>query len=123
VQLTNDIVRARYRESLSEAKLVKPGAVEKYEFSGFTFVSRQMAKGSRVRLVVSSMNSRNLEKNYNSGGIIAEETAKDAKTAHVILYHDATHGSYLELPIGKGEGVWLLRFAWGQPRWLPPKPD
>ena len=101
VQLTTDIVRARYRESLSEAKLVKPGAVEEYEFSGFTFVSRQMAKGSRVRLVVSSVNSRNLETNYNSGGVIAEETAKDAKTAHVSLYHDATHGSYLELPIGK----------------------
>lgn len=101
VQLTTDIVRARYRDSLSEAKLVKPGVVEKYEFSGFTFVSRQMVKGSRVRLVVSSVNSRNLEKNYNSGGVVAEETAKEAKTAHVSLYHDAAHGSYLELPIGK----------------------
>jgi uncharacterized protein len=101
VQLTTDLMRARYRESLSEAKLVKPGMVEKYEFSGFMFVSRQLAKASRVRLVVAAPNSRNVEKNYNSGGIVADESAKDAKTAHVTLYHDAEHGSYLELPIGK----------------------
>jgi hypothetical protein len=42
-----------------------------------------------------------LEKNYNSGGVVAEESGKDAKTAHVTLYHDAQRASYLELPIGK----------------------
>jgi len=101
VQLTSDLMRARYRESMSEAKLVKPGAVEKYDFSGFTFFSRQLAKGSRLRLLIASPNTRNLEKNYNSGGVVAEESGKDAKTAHVKLFHDAEHASYLELPIGK----------------------
>jgi hypothetical protein len=50
-------------------------------------------------LVVSAPNSPSVEKNYNSGGVVAEETAKDAKTAHVRVLHDATHGSALKLPI------------------------
>jgi len=99
VQLTGDILRARYRESLSQEKLVKPGEVNEYIFDGFTFFSRRIAKGSRLRLVVSSPNSIYLEKNYNSGGVVADETAKDARTAHVTVYHDAQHPSRLELPL------------------------
>ena len=36
-----------------------------------------------------------------SGGVVASETAKDARTAHVVLYHDAEHPSALEIPIVK----------------------
>ena len=42
-----------------------------------------------------------LEKNYNSGGVVAQESAKDARTAHITLYHDAQHPSFLELPISE----------------------
>ena len=101
VVLSGDLLRARYRESLSQAKLVKPGTIERYEFPRFTWFSRRIAKGSRIRLVVDSPNSRQLEKNYNSGGVVAEETAKDAHTAHITIYHDAEHASYLELPVGE----------------------
>jgi uncharacterized protein len=72
---------------------------ERYVFDGFTFFSRRIAKGSRLRLVLNCPNTIYLEKNYNSGGVVAEETAKDARTAHVTVYHDATHASRLELPI------------------------
>ena len=33
------------------------------------------------------------------GGVVADEMAKDARTAHVTLYHDAEHPSALEIPI------------------------
>jgi putative CocE/NonD family hydrolase len=99
VQLTSDSIRARYRESLSQEKLAKPGEINQYVFDGFTFFSRRIAKGSRLRLVLSCPNTIYLEKNYNSGGIVAEETAKDARTVHVTVYHDASHSSRLELPI------------------------
>ena len=99
VELTSDNIRARYRESLSQEKLVKPGEVNFYVFDGFTFFSRQIAKGSRLRLVLNCPNSIYVEKNYNSGGVVAEGTAKDAKTAHITVYHDAAHPSRLELPI------------------------
>ena len=99
VELTGDLIRARYRESLAQEKFVKPGEVNQYVFDGFTFFSRRIAKGSRLRLVLNCPNSIYLEKNYNSDGVVAEETAKDARTAHVTVYHDASHPSRLELPI------------------------
>ena len=99
VQLTGDALRARYRDSLTQAKPVKQGEIQEYVFDGFTFFSRRIAKGSRLRLVLTCPNSIYLEKNYNSGGVVAEETAKDARTAKVTVYHDAAHPSHLELPI------------------------
>ncbi|MGB2602691.1 MAG: CocE/NonD family hydrolase, partial [Candidatus Sulfotelmatobacter sp.] len=99
VQLTSDNIRARYHESLSQEKLAKPGEINQYVFDGFTFFSRRIAKGSRLRLVLNCPNTIYLEKNYNSGGVVADETAKDAHTAHVTVHHDATHPSRLELPV------------------------
>jgi predicted acyl esterase len=94
-------MRARYRESLREEKLVPIGKPEKYVFDNFTFFSRRIAAGSRLRLVVQSLNSAGAEKNYNSGGVVAKETGKDAKTAHIKLLHDAERPSMLELPVVK----------------------
>ncbi len=101
IALTGDQLRARYRDSATSEKLVKPGEINRYEFSGFTFFSRRIAKGSRLRLVLTSPNSVYAEKNYNSGGVVAEETGKDARTAHITLYHDRDHPSSLELPVVK----------------------
>jgi putative CocE/NonD family hydrolase len=99
ILLTQDMMRARYRESLREEKLVEPGKINRYEFDGFFFFSRQIAKGSRLRLVIRAPNSIYWQKNYNSGGEVAAESGKDARTAHITLHHDAEHPSYLELPI------------------------
>lgn len=101
VALTGSTMRARYRESLREEKLVPVGKPEKYLFDNFTFFSRRMAAGSRLRLVVQSLNSATAEKNYNSGGVVAKETGKDARTAHIKLLHDTEHPSMLELPVVK----------------------
>src|SRR2546429_6413849 len=101
VSLTSATMRARYRESVRDAKLVPAGATEEYVFDNFTFFSRRIAEGSRLRLIVSSINSTGTEKNYNSGGVVAAETGKDAKTAHISLIHDSAHPSRLELPIVK----------------------
>jgi putative CocE/NonD family hydrolase len=101
VLLTGNAMRARYRESLRKPSPVASGQIVKYEFRGFTFFSRRIAKGSRLRLMLRSPNSIQVEKNYNSGGAVANESGKDARTAHIALYHDAEHASYLELP-----GTW-----------------
>jgi putative CocE/NonD family hydrolase len=98
VALTEDRMRARYRESLRKEQLAKPGEVNRYEFQSFNWFARRLEKGSRLRLVFYSPNSRYWEKNYNSGGEVADESRKDARTAHVTLYQDADHPSYLEVP-------------------------
>lgn len=102
VLLTADALRARYRESTRKPVLVEPGRIVKYEFRSFTFFARRIAKGSRLRLMLHSPNSIQMEKNYNSGGAVASESGKDARTAHIALYHDAGHASFLELPISSG---------------------
>jgi len=101
VQLTSAAMRARYRDSLREAKPVPAGTPQKYLFDTFTFFSRQIAKGSRLRLVVGSVNTPGTEKNYNGGGVVSKEMGKDAKTAHIQLLHDPDHRSVLELPVVK----------------------
>jgi putative CocE/NonD family hydrolase len=98
-RLTQDLMRARFRRSLREPELVTPGEVNRYIFDGFYFFSRRVAEGSRLRLVFRSPNSILLQKNYNSGGVVAQESAADARTARVTLYHDTEHPSFLELPV------------------------
>jgi len=99
VMLAEDFLRARLRESRRAPKLVKPGEVLEYRFDRFNYFSRQLAEGSRLRLLIKSPNSIALQKNYNSGGVVAEESGNDARTAHIKLYHDEEHRSYLDLPI------------------------
>lgn len=103
--LSMDLLRARHRTSLREAVLAKPGAVERYDFARFAFIARRVAKGSRLRLVLGPMNSRYMEKNYNSGGDVAAETGKEARTVTVTLYHDSAHPSALNLPIAAPIGT------------------
>ncbi len=79
--------------------MVQPGEINRYEFNSFMFFSRRIAKGSRLRLLLRSPNPIMSQKNYNSGGVVAEESGKDARTAHITLYHDAEHLSFLELPV------------------------
>ena len=101
IVLWSDIRRLRYRESLREAKLVKPGEIVRCDFNPGLFVARRLMKGSRIRLVISSPNSILWQKNYNSGGVVADETAKDARTALVNVYHDPEHASAIQLRIGE----------------------
>jgi hypothetical protein len=99
IRLWSHTCRLRYRESLSKGKLVRPGEIVACDLAPGLFVARRLMKGSRLRLVVSSPNTIWAEKNYNSGGVVSEETAKDARTAHVRIYHDAEHASILQLPL------------------------
>jgi uncharacterized protein len=101
IVLAHEYLRARYRESFEKEKLVVPGEITRYEFTGFNWFSRRIEKGSRLRLFVTCPNDKDLEKNYNSGGVVADESGKDARTAHITLYHDSQHQSVLELPIGR----------------------
>ncbi len=99
IALLSDTRRLRYRESLREGKLVKPGEIVSCDFNPGLFVARRLMKGSRLRLVVTAVNSISWQKNYCSGGVVAEETAKDAHTCHVQIYHDAAHASAIQLPL------------------------
>ncbi len=101
IALTSDAIRARYRENAREPKLVATRAPQRYDFEHFTFVSRQVGKGSRLRLTIAPINSIFSEKNYNAAKPVAEQSMSDARTVTVTLYHDRTHPSALSVPLGQ----------------------
>jgi uncharacterized protein len=101
IALTSDLLRARYRESRREPKLVATHAAQRYDFDSFTFVSRQIGKGSRLRLALSPINSIFSEKNYNASTPVSEQSMKDARPVTVTLFHDRAHPSALYVPFGQ----------------------
>jgi uncharacterized protein len=103
ILLTSDLLRARYRESWREPKLITTHAPLLYDFERFTFTSRRIAKGSRLRLTISALNSISQEKNYNAAGDVSAESMKDARSVTVTLYHDRAHPSALYVPVGRPE--------------------
>jgi putative CocE/NonD family hydrolase len=105
VPLSGDMLRARYRESGRTEHLVRTREPLRYEFNRFTFASRLVARGSRIALVLSAANSIGDEKNYNAGGIVADESAGDARPVTVRLYHDARRPSALYMPVAAAEAA------------------
>lgn len=105
ILLAEDRMRARYRVSLKQETPPPLGKVCEYDFATFPFISTQIAKGSRLRLVLKAPNSIFWEKNYNSGGVVAEESGADARVAHITLVHDRVHPSVLEIPVVKKKSV------------------
>jgi uncharacterized protein len=101
IALTSDLMRARYRESWREPKLVATHAAQRYDFDRFTFVSRQIGKGSRLRLTIAPINSIFSEKNYNASNPVSEQSMKDARPVTVTLFHDRAHPSALYVPFGQ----------------------
>ncbi len=100
VLLSTDTMRARYRESAREERLVSTRDPLRYDFEHFTFVSRQVPRGHRLRLVIGPLHSIYLQKNYNSGGVVSEESMQDARPVSVSLFHNHAHPSALYVPIG-----------------------
>ncbi|HEY5758600.1 MAG TPA: CocE/NonD family hydrolase [Steroidobacter sp.] len=103
VLLTTDYLRARYRTSLREEQLIETTQPLSYEFNRFTFTSRLIRKGHRLRLVFGPSHSIYSQKNYNSGGVVATESMRDARAVTVRLFHDREHPSALHVPLGHPE--------------------
>ena len=99
--LGNDAIRARYRNSLEKAELVKPGEVNLYTFDSFFITARTLKKGSRLFVVISSYGGSFNQLNYNSGKDVSDQTGADAKVAHVKLHLSKKYPSYLKIPVVK----------------------
>jgi putative CocE/NonD family hydrolase len=96
--LTDGILRARYRESLSDPTPLKPNTV--YEIrvdAGSTAAT--FATGHRLRLEISSSNFPRFDRNTNTGGRIAVEGAGDVVRAQNRIHHSSRFPSRLVLPV------------------------
>jgi len=94
--LTEGIVRGRYRESQEKAQLMNPGQVYKFSVDLWA-TSNVFRKGHILRLEVSSSNFPRFDRNLNNGE--DAECARRSVTATNTIYHDAQHPSALILPV------------------------
>jgi len=96
INIADGIVRARYRDSLTRAKPMRPG--EAYEFSIELYPTALVfQRGHRIRVDVSSSNFPRFDVNPNTGEPLNGQ--RRWRVAENLIYHDAGHPSRIILPI------------------------
>lgn len=90
------VLRAQFRESMSDPKLVEPGAVLRYEIDlGATSIV--FRAGHRLRVLVTSSDFPRYDRNPNTGEFGVNAT--HLKSANQKIYHDSQQASHLLLPV------------------------
>lgn len=112
--LTDGILRMRYRDSLETPKLMTPGEVYKVTIdAGVT--SNVFLQGHRIRIEISSSNFPRFDRNPNTGGPVAD--AKEMRRAQQTVYHESQRHSYVLLPVVRSTSVELTSSR--QARYVP----
>ncbi len=92
----DSIVRARYRNSLEHAELMKPSEIYLFTIEMYP-TSLVFQKGHRIRLDISSSNFPRFDVNPNTGEALNDN--RRWAIAINTIYHDAQHPSQIVLPI------------------------
>ena len=94
--LTDGILRLRYRHGLEKAELARPGEIYPLVIdAGVT--SNVFLKGHSIRIEISSSNFPRFDRNPNTGRPVAEET--ELRAADQSVYHGALYASDVLLPV------------------------
>jgi putative CocE/NonD family hydrolase len=96
MNLTDGILRVRYRKSWEQPRMLKPGEIAPITVEAFP-TSNLFKKGHRIRLDVSSSNFPHFDVNPNTGAPEAKGLTR--QIARNTLYVDAEHPSHVILPI------------------------
>jgi uncharacterized protein len=94
--LTDGIIRARYRDSREKAELLKPGQVYKVTIDLWS-TSNVFLKGHALRLEISSSNFPRFDRNLNTAE--SPESGQQFISATNVIFHDRKRPSALILPI------------------------
>jgi hypothetical protein len=94
--LTEGIIRARYRDYSEKAELLNPAQVYKFNIDLWA-TSNVFKKGHRLRLEISSSNFPRFDRNLNTGE--EASTGRSFVSATNLILHDAQHPSALLVPI------------------------
>ena len=96
INLTDSIIRARYRNGWDTPELLEPGKVYEFVFELYP-TSNVFKKGHRIRLDISSSNWPRFDVNPNTGGDLGVE--RRLEIAEQTIYHEPEHPSHVVLPI------------------------
>ena len=96
INLTDSIIRARYRNGWDTPELLEPGQVYEFVFELYP-TSNVFKKGHRIRLDISSSNWPRFDVNPNTGGDLGAE--RRLEIAEQTIHHEPEHPSHVVLPI------------------------
>jgi putative CocE/NonD family hydrolase len=96
LNLTDGIMRCRYRDSWSDPTLMTPGQVYPIKVAAFP-TSNLFKRGHRIRLDVSSSNFPHFDVNPNTGA--PEGTGLVRRIARNTVYMDSSRPSHVVLPL------------------------
>ena len=94
--LTDGILRGRYRESRATAKLLTPGEVYAYSIDLWA-TSNVFKAGHRLRVEIASSNFPRFDRNPQTGQAAAE--ARQLEPALQRVFHDESRPSHIVLPV------------------------
>ena len=101
--ITDGIIRARYRTSMREPSLLIPGQVERYDIDLWS-TSIALPAGHSLRLEIAGSNFPRFDRNLQTGGLQATTPLSAALVAHQTVFHDAEHPSRLVVQIVPNQG-------------------
>ena len=93
--LTDGIIRGRYRDSMSNPALITPGEHTRYNVD-LSATSNCFKRGHRIRIEISSSNFPRFDRNSNTGGEISEDEVLFPALQKILHTADP---SYIILPI------------------------
>ena len=96
INITDSIIRARYRNGFSRAEMMTPGEVYEFVFELYP-TSNVFARGHRIRVDVSSSNWPRFDLNHNTGGPLGIDRAYEV--ARQTVFHSPDFPSHVVLPI------------------------
>ena len=96
LNIADGILRARYRDSLSDESLMEPGNVYTFTIKLYP-TSNIFKKGHRIRVDVSSSNFPRFDVNPNTGEPLNDH--RRTQTATNTIFHDHHHPSHIVLPV------------------------
>jgi putative CocE/NonD family hydrolase len=99
MNLTDSIVRGRYRDDRTRATPLTPGAIVRFTITLYP-TSNRFLRGHRIRLDISSSNFPRFDVNPNTGDALGGH--RRTLVAQNTVYHDATRPSHVILPLIPG---------------------
>jgi putative CocE/NonD family hydrolase len=98
INLQEGIIRARFRDSLSDPTPIEPNRIYRYEIQ-LGPVGVRIPAGHRIRVSISSSDFPQWDRNMNTGGVLGMEGPTSGVTATQVVLHDAEHPSHVILPV------------------------
>jgi putative CocE/NonD family hydrolase len=102
MNITDGILRVRYRHSWDAPKLLKPGEVARINVEAFPS-SNLFQRGHRIRLDISSSNFPHFDVNPNTGA--PEGVGLKRRVARNTVFLDRNHPSHVVLPVVPPRGA------------------